>query len=74
MDETLTPDLDFDKYAVKLAELGKYGLLEHINYWRTRCLVMEHTARLAVEAWPPNDYDSEVFDALMHELDRLTAD
>ncbi len=53
------PDLDFDKYAVKLAELDKDSLLAHILYWRKRCLLVEQAARLATDQWDCGAIDGD---------------
>ncbi len=75
MDPTLTPDLDFDKYAVKLAELDKDSLLGHIGYWRERCLKVEQAAQQVMAAWDADDgYDGIEFVRLMQLLAELVND
>ncbi len=73
--EIPAPDLDFEKYAVKLAELDKDTLLEHIGYWRGRCLKVEDAAQQVLVAWDADDgYDGVEFVRLMQLLAELVND
>ncbi len=70
MDEVQDSIFEFDRYAPALLELGAGSLLEHVKYWRTRCLLIEQAAgKLLHPIMLPSLDDVPGMDALQKLLD-----